>query len=308
MEGGPPVEDSELLESQTLESQTGVGRAARRQATGGQSPGGQAPDRQWFAGPTPSTGGRDGEDNRPALRAALRDSGARVGAEPLASDPPAAPASRPAQMPPAAQLPVRPANQARMAARASRAEIDASLSTDAGADLEHTAEEPVPVELQEWGPDRARPIMESLLAGNRATTVGHGDDRSAAFVSPNSERNSDTVPDTRALLRDHVVPELEALGLLVHGERVDLSEASAEAGSTVPRPGRVAVAHGAVRTSDPTAVDAHTTEVHVHIDRLQVLRAAPAPAPPPQPGMTSVGGPPQPSRLDHYLEHRAAGN
>jgi hypothetical protein len=134
-------------------------------------------------------------------------------------------------------------------------------------------------------------------------------------ASGDAARRPDPVPDTATLLGEHVVPALRARGLIVPGERVDLAagERAADGSarlSRAPRPGAVAVRTGSVhRDGDrgdavpgdrSTEVGSRSTEVHVHIDRVEVLRAAAAPAPPPLPAI----GPAAPSRLDTYLEQR----
>jgi len=130
-----------------------------------------------------------------------------------------------------------------------------------------------------------------------------------ARVSGEAVLRPDPVPDTATLLGEHVVPVLRAHGLIAPGERVDLPDGKrAEEGNVrpmrAPRPGAVAVRHGSVHQGDAapgdpsTKVGGRSTEVHVHIDRVEVLRAAPAP--PPLPAV----GPAAPSRLDTYLEQR----
>lgn len=154
--------------------------------------------------------------------------------------------------------------------------------------------------------------VESLLAWTEPHPSPDADRRSPAPVVEHAhDEGRNTPPDTEMLLRGHVIPELEARGLLAPGEDVDLSD-QVDGTSTrrpPPRPGRVSVRPGVARTGEPTTVDAHTTEVHVHIDRVEVVRAAPALAPTPaqQPSPAPPGGTRVPSRLDAYLERRASG-
>ncbi|MFZ3493222.1 hypothetical protein ACODT5_08320 [Streptomyces sp. 5.8] len=101
--------------------------------------------------------------------------------------------------------------------------------------------------------------------------------------------------DLAALLRLHVLPALAGHGVVEPGEVPVLVEpssghASARAAST-PAAGTAAVRPGrmSVRQSGPgTAAESRLSgrgapaDVHVHIDRITVTRAAPA-APPPTP-------------------------
>jgi hypothetical protein len=128
------------------------------------------------------------------------------------------------------------------------------------------------------------------------------------------------LPATGDLVREHVVPALVAAGVLAPGERVRVTPAGASQGrgrhpqaqppgSALVRPGRVrpdpapaAVSPTAVSPTAvfPAAAAPGPPEVHVHIDRVEVLRAAP-----PQP---AEAAPRQVPRVDHaaYLERRRA--
>jgi hypothetical protein len=120
-------------------------------------------------------------------------------------------------------------------------------------------------------------------------------------------------PTTEELVREHVVPALVAAGALTGDEAVrvtapvigrerDGRSQQPSPGTALVTPGRVRVAPPAVEVAPPAAA-LSPPEVHVHIDRVEVLRAA-APTPPPQPA------PPrrQTPRVDHaaYLERRRA--
>lgn len=141
------------------------------------------------------------------------------------------------------------------------------------------------------------------------------------------------LPDTATLMRDHVVPALRARGLLTPDEAVDIgadgerrptrpSTTTVVAGTVRMPPGFAArqAGHDATvlgRDGSSGAQDAtgggprrpggHPTpaprpEIHVHIDRIDLVRAAPAPPVEPRPS----AGPPAPDRLAAFLEQRRA--
>ncbi|MFI7649204.1 hypothetical protein ACIBTZ_24455 [Micromonospora sp. NPDC049460] len=134
----------------------------------------------------------------------------------------------------------------------------------------------------------------------------------------------DTVPDLLDLVRDHVVPALRERGVVAAGERVDV-RAAHQPGTSPPPPGRVQVVTdhrrvtpvapalppdaGAGATAAggaPDGAESHRQaygdgraarrDVHVHIDRVEVIRSAPAvpPTPPATPR----------ADLDRYLARR----
>ncbi|MGV8965792.1 MAG: hypothetical protein ACOH2F_05890 [Cellulomonas sp.] len=183
-------------------------------------------------------------------------------------------------------------------------------SDEASPDLMASAENAAAV--GDWRlPGRAREdLLSADLRGDEYSALLARDavDRGRARADDSAaDAGRDLAPDTEILLREHVVPALRSRGLLAPGERAELIDPTGELAADRPRaphPGRAGVGHGEVRRGEPTAIDSRTTEVHVHIDRVEVVRAAPVAAPPPA-APTAVE-PPEPSRLDAYLEQRQA--
>lgn len=93
----------------------------------------------------------------------------------------------------------------------------------------------------------------------------------------------DALPTAFELLRDHVVPVLAASGVIPPHERADVRTPDAPGTARPPAPGRATVTAGRTRIADqsdrPGGYPGHR-EVHVHIDRVEVVRRAPDPAPP----------------------------
>jgi hypothetical protein len=89
------------------------------------------------------------------------------------------------------------------------------------------------------------------------------------------------VPPTRELLRDAVVPALTAAGVL---EREVMVEHGSEQSDRAPNSRQTAPdvlrAVGEPRTTRALRAESGPPEVHVHIGRVEVLRAAPPPVPP----------------------------
>lgn len=127
-----------------------------------------------------------------------------------------------------------------------------------------------------------------------------GDGTSAAWAA----RARGAVPEVADLLRDRLVPELRARGVIGAAERVDL-----RARGRAPRPGATTLgwtvdgeARGAPTTGRGAdgrpGSGADVGGVHLHIDRVEVVRPVVEPRPAPASGTR------EPSRLDAYLERR----
>ncbi|MFJ2865881.1 hypothetical protein [Kitasatospora sp. NPDC087314] len=120
-----------------------------------------------------------------------------------------------------------------------------------------------------------------------------------------------TIPELLDLVREHVVPALARAGLITPGEPPAVRRAGEGQHAPEASPDRATVTAGRMRiTPAPDGPRrAGVGEVHVHIDRVEVLPPAPPPAPPPPPP------PPEPSRptpasvdLDAYLDARMGRN
>lgn len=84
-------------------------------------------------------------------------------------------------------------------------------------------------------------------------------------------------PETQELLLDHVVPILRMTGVLPHHEQVRIDPPGGGLRSSEPVTEGVVVVPGRVRTSGVrTAEPPDPAQVHVHIDRVEVVHPAPA--------------------------------
>lgn len=128
-----------------------------------------------------------------------------------------------------------------------------------------------------------------------------GDGTSAARAA----RGGGPVPEVADLLRDRLVPELRARGVIGAAERVDLRDGRGRAlrpGATTLGWTAAGEAGGAPTTGrgGRPGSSAEAGGVHLHIDRVEVVR--PVVEPRPAPALASGGR--EPSRLDAYLERR----
>ncbi|WP_405603479.1 hypothetical protein [Streptomyces sp. NBC_00081] len=141
--------------------------------------------------------------------------------------------------------------------------------------------------------------------------------RSAAADHPPEHPGPQPPPDTAApelldIVRDHVVPALTRAGLIAPGERLAVRLAGEGQHALGPSPDRTTVTAGRMRIR-PAPDGPHRPgvgDVHVHIDRVEVLPPSPplAPASPPPPPP-----PPEPARpasvdLEAYLDARMGRN
>lgn len=169
------------------------------------------------------------------------------------------------------------------------------------------------------GRDDAAPVGPGRPPARRDPSATNGTPTAGAA-------RDDTVPDLLDLVRDHVVPALREQGVVAAGERVDV-RAAHQPGTTPPPPGRVQVVVDRRRVTSaapapppdagagtagpgvagvPDGAESHRQaygdgraarrDVHVHIDRLEVIRSAPAT--PPTPPATPR------TDLDRYLARR----
>lgn len=141
-------------------------------------------------------------------------------------------------------------------------------------------------------PNRAHPSSQRRRSSRaRREALPQPDDRD---VSGPNAAGAAIPPSTGTVLRGHLLPALRDQGLLSHDERAELVELDDSAAAPpAPAAGTTAVV---VREADTT----RSTEggVHVHIDRVQIVRSAPdRPSPTP-------AAPNGPSRLEAYLERR----
>lgn len=139
----------------------------------------------------------------------------------------------------------------------------------------------------------------SVRADRPPATAGDG--TSAALAA----RGRGGVPEVADLLRDRLVPELRARGVIGAAERVDLRDGRGR----VPRPGATTLGWTADGTTGGAPATgrgadgrpgsgAETGGVHLHIDRVEVVR------PVVEPRAAPASGTREPSRLDAYLERR----
>ncbi|MFD8262923.1 hypothetical protein ACFV19_29345 [Streptomyces griseoluteus] len=117
-------------------------------------------------------------------------------------------------------------------------------------------------------------------------------------------------PELLDIVRDHVVPALTRAGLIAPGERPAVRLAGEGQHALGPSPDRTTVTAGRmrIRLAPDGPHRPGVGDVHVHIDRVEVLPPSPplAPASPPPP-------PPEPARpasvdLEAYLDARMGRN
>ncbi|MGE2722349.1 hypothetical protein [Mycolicibacterium celeriflavum] len=112
------------------------------------------------------------------------------------------------------------------------------------------------------------------------------------------------MPDPLVLVREQVVPVLVDAGVLVSDERPAVVDA--ETTVAPPEPGEVQLRVESHERPEPAPPDSApepllpTADIHVHIDRIDVVR--PQPEPPPEPKRSA----PRPRLVDHaeYLARR----
>lgn len=123
-------------------------------------------------------------------------------------------------------------------------------------------------------------------------------------VPPTSGPGSSPVPDPVTLVREHVVPVLVDSGMFRPGERFDVPDPDRPSRPADPQATRLLMSPPRISQSDRTQTPsspAQPADVHVHIDRIEVVR----PAAPTTPLPTRRPVPP----VDHkaYLAKRAQG-